>query len=120
MPVRSATLAHGTVSAAGYHGLFVVPAGWTFLVKDVRIANLGGAPTALRFWAALAGRSTLVGVFEAEAGKVTGQAPWLALTAGTDLSAQLLTAVATSLWISGSQLPGAQQFPSAAPALRLG
>jgi len=120
MPVRSATLAHGTVSVAGWHGLFFVPQGWTYLVKAVEVGNLGSAHTTLRLWTALAGTSSLVAVFEVEVGTIGTQAPWLALTEGTELAIQHLAAVETSLWISGSQLPGVQEYAPVRPTLRLG
>lgn len=120
MAVRSAQLAAGSMSAAGYHTGFVVPAGWTYLVKHVTVSNNGGSNTGLRMWGGWAGKALLLGYTSTAPGTISQYPMWLAMAAGAEVFWQLLFDVETHVWVSGTQLPGAQQFPSAPPALRFG
>lgn len=118
MPVRTAQLAAGRMSAAGYYSGFTVPAGYTYIVKHFTVTNLGAANTSLRIWAGRAGGDVLVGYSGVTPGTVAQYPVWLVLEVGVTIYWQLLVAVETHVWASGTQLPGVQPFPSVPPAQR--
>jgi len=120
MPVRTAQLSAGSLKVAGYYSACVVPAGYTYIVKTVTAVNLGASDSVLRLWGSSAGIAVLLTQLTLPTATVRALDYWIVAQPGTDLSWQLLNAVETHVWLSGTQLPGVQPFPSTTPALRLG
>lgn len=120
MPVRTAQLSAGPLKTAGYYSACLVPSGYTYIVKTLYAVNLGASESILRLWGTLAGRSVLLTQLTLPTATVRALELWIVAQPGTDLSWQLLNAVETHVWLSGTQLPGVQPFASTAPALRLG
>lgn len=120
MPVRSAQLSAGIMVSEGWYSAFDVPTGWTYLIKSLAVANFGLADTELRLWGTTAGLTVLLARVELPSYTSAYYPLWVALQEATDVSWHLVVAQETHVWLSGTQLPGVQPFPSSTPSLRLG
>lgn len=107
MPVRSTKLASIKPPANVVTQAFVVPAGMTYLVKDILVQNAGGASeiatVALQDPGGLI--VDVIAGFVVSAGLNSEWSGWVALNPGDQLTVKASVGNLT-FWVSGTKLPG--------------
>lgn len=119
MPTRSLVLAAHSSAVSGTSFLLTCPAGYTLIVKEVRVMNWGGASVSHRLFIYRPSRPAGVNLSwgDVTTSEVVTFPGWTCLEPGDQLVLEQTGDSRFDVWVSGTSLPGVQVLPPAAGQL---
>lgn len=107
MPIRSSALAKFNSGSGGTFTLFTVPAGQTYIVKEVRLLNWNAAGETFSVYAFDPASGSIGSIYDGTLAAYAHDSVtcWTVLGPGDQL--QFVAAVSNQrVWVSGTKLPG--------------